>query len=102
MYGDNNKVVAWAGVTFASVEKAQRAAHAFTAAAATAEFDVYDVANGKWSWSAWRTCDEDNEEARVATSPNHFTTKQNARRAAENVRMNAPHADWTNPNPASN
>ncbi|MCW2690602.1 MAG: hypothetical protein JWR37_5492 [Mycobacterium sp.] len=86
LYGDNNKVVAWAGESFPSVCLAERAADDFKASAGTAEFDVYDEVGGKWRWQAWLT------NIRVATSANGFTTKQNARRAADNVRGNATDA----------
>jgi uncharacterized protein len=81
--GQNNRVVAWAGKTFASVTGARRAAEDFKTCSATADFEIYDEPRGTWRWRAWHA------QHQVAVSANGFTTKQNARRAAENVRANA-------------
>ena len=81
--GENHRVVAWAGRTFDSVTEARRAADDFKRCSTTAEFEVYDTAHGSWRWRAWHA------QQQVAVSANGFTTKQNARRAAENVRANA-------------
>jgi uncharacterized protein YegP (UPF0339 family) len=86
LYGDNHKLVAWAGEAYRSLADAEQAADDFRTSAATAEFDIYDESSGKWRWQAWLT------NARVATSARGFTTKQNARRAADNVRQNATEA----------
>ena len=81
--GHNNSVVAWAGRTFDSVTDATHAADDFKTWSATAEFEVYEGARGSWRWRAWQA------QQQVAVSANGFTTKQNARRSAENVRANA-------------
>jgi uncharacterized protein YegP (UPF0339 family) len=84
LHGENNRVVAWAGRTFDSVADAKQAANDFKRWAAAAEFDIYDGARGSWRWRVVRG------KQIVAVSANGFTTKQNARRAAENVKTNAP------------
>jgi uncharacterized protein YegP (UPF0339 family) len=80
--GHNNTVVAWAGRTFDSVTDARKAADDFKTRSATAEFEVYEGPRGSWRWRAWHA------QQQVAVSANGFTTKQNARRAAESVRTN--------------
>ncbi len=80
--GENHRVVAWAGRTFDSVTEARRAADDFKRCSTAAEFEVYDTAHGSWRWRAWHA------QQQVAVSANGFTTKQNARRAAESVRTN--------------
>lgn len=82
LYGGNNKQVAWAGETFASMSNANRAAKAFKAGAKTARYDVYEDAGGHWRWRAWRASDK------VASSGESFSSKYAADRAAENVRDN--------------
>jgi uncharacterized protein YegP (UPF0339 family) len=81
--GQNNRVVAWAGRTFDTVAGATRAADDFKMCSTTAEFEVYDGVRGSWRWRAW------DAHQQVAVSANGFTTKQNARRAAESVQANA-------------
>ena len=66
---ENHRVVAWAGRTFDSTIEARRAAD--------------DAAHGRWRWRAWHS------RQQVAVSATGFTTKQNARRAAETVRAGA-------------
>jgi uncharacterized protein YegP (UPF0339 family) len=83
LIGQNNRVVAWARRTFDSVTGAGKAADDFKMRSAAAEFEIYDGARGSWRWRAWHA------QQRVAISANGFTTKQNARRAAENVGANA-------------
>jgi uncharacterized protein len=83
LYGDNNRMVAWAGETFASESNATRAAKDFKAGAATARYEVYTDTGGKWRWRAWRSSDK------VAASGESFDGEYEARRAAENVRDNA-------------
>ncbi len=81
--GENNRVVAWAGRTFDSVTAATLAANDFKRCSATTEFEVYDGARGSWRWRAWHG------DQQVAVSANGFTTKQNARRAADSVQAEA-------------
>jgi uncharacterized protein YegP (UPF0339 family) len=81
--GQNNRVVAWAGRTFESMTEAGKAADDFKMWSAATEFEIYDGARGSWRWRAWHA------QQQVAVSANGFTTKQNARRAAENVGANA-------------
>jgi len=88
LYGDNGRMVAWAGETFASTSNATRAANAFKAGAATARYEVYQESGGNdWRWRAWRSSDK------VASSGEDFASKSNAERAAENVRDNAGSAE---------
>ena len=92
---ENHRVVAWAGRTFDSTIEARRAAddfkkcsataefEIFKKCSATAEFEIHDAAHGRWRWRAWHS------RQQVAVSATGFTTKQNARRAAEIVRAGA-------------
>lgn len=80
---ENHRVVAWAGRTFDSTIEARRAADDFKKCSATAEFEIHDAAHGRWRWRAWHS------RQQVAVSATGFTTKQNARRAAETVRAGA-------------
>lgn len=86
LFGDNGEMVAWAGETFASEWNAKRAASAFKAGAATANYEVYSDAGGHWRWLALRSSDK------VASSGESFDSKSNAERAADNVRNNAGNA----------
>jgi uncharacterized protein YegP (UPF0339 family) len=83
LYGDNHKMAAWAGETFASTSNATRACEAFKAGASTADYDIYEDAGGNWRWRASRSSDK------VAASGEWFDSKSNAQRAADNVRDNA-------------
>lgn len=83
LYGNNNRMVAWAGETFASERNARRACEAFKSAARVAYYDIYQDAGGSWRWRAWRSSDK------VASSGESFDSKSNAERAAANVRDNA-------------
>jgi uncharacterized protein len=87
LIGLNNRVVAWAGRTFDSVTEARQAANCFAICSATADFEIYGEARGSWRWRAWHA------RQLVAVSANGFTTKQNARRAAESIRANARSAE---------
>jgi uncharacterized protein len=80
---ENHWVVAWAGRTFASVPDARWAAKDFKSCSTTAEFEIHDAAHGMWRWRAWHA------EQQVAVSATAFTTRQNARRAAEGVQARA-------------
>jgi uncharacterized protein YegP (UPF0339 family) len=83
LYGNNNRMVAWAGETFASTANALRAAQAFKVGAASARYEIYPDTRGDWRWRAWRSSDK------VASSGEAFDSKSNAERAAINVRDNA-------------
>ncbi len=83
LYGDNNRMVAWAGETFDSQSNATRAAKAFKAGAATARYEIYTDTGGSWRWRAWRSSDK------VASSGESFDGEYEANRAANNVRDNA-------------
>lgn len=83
LYGDNNKLVAWAGETFASTYNAERAAASFKAGASTARFEVYVDAGQAWRWRAWRSSDK------VAASGESFSSRSAAEASAENVQRNA-------------
>jgi uncharacterized protein YegP (UPF0339 family) len=83
LFGDNNKLVAWAGESFASRSNAERAALALKAGASTARYDIYEDSGSHWRWRALRSSDK------VAASGESFASKYDAERAAENVRDNA-------------
>lgn len=87
LYGGNNRMVAWAGETFASASNAKRAAESFKSGASSARYDVFKDVGGSWRWRAWRSSDK------VASSGESFADEHSARRAAENVRDNAGHAE---------
>lgn len=82
LYSNNNRMVAWAGETFASAANASRAAQAFKLGAASARYEVYQDTGNAWRWRAWRSSDK------VASSGESFDDKNNAERAAVNVRDN--------------
>lgn len=83
LYSGNDRLVAWAGESFASSSNAHRAAAAFKAGAKTARFEVYQDASSRFRWRAWRSSDK------VASSGESFTDRAAAQRAADNVRDNA-------------
>jgi uncharacterized protein YegP (UPF0339 family) len=83
LYGDNNKMVAWAGESFASMSNADRACRDFKSGASTARYESYVDDGGKWRWRAWRSSDK------VAASGESFDGQYEADRAADNVRRNA-------------
>ena len=83
LYAANDKMIAWAGETFASTGNATRAANAFKSGAATARYEVYEDTGSHWRWRAWRSSDK------VAASGESFSSKYSAERAAENVRDSA-------------
>ncbi len=82
LYGDNHKMVAWAGETFASSSNAKRAAESFKAGAKTARYEVYADGGNEWRWRAWRSSDK------VASSGESFSSQSAANSAAINVRDN--------------
>lgn len=82
LYAANNKLVAWAGESFASLHNAQRAAAAFRAGASTARYEVYFDAGSSWRWRAWRGSDK------VASSGEAFSSRAAAESAAAFVRDN--------------
>lgn len=86
LYAANNKLVAWAGESFASTSNARRAASAFKVGAKTARYEVYLDDGGKYRWRAWRSSDK------VASSGESFYSRSDAQRAAHNVRDNAGNA----------
>ncbi|OCB36990.1 hypothetical protein A5675_17330 [Mycobacterium malmoense] len=83
LYASNGEMVAWAGESFYSLSNATRAAQEFKVGAATARFEVYLDAGGRWRWRALRSSDK------VAASGQHFASKYDAERAAKNVQANA-------------
>jgi uncharacterized protein YegP (UPF0339 family) len=87
LYGENNRMVAWAGQTFDSHWDAERAAQDFKEGASSADFDVYLDEAKKWRWRAVRSSDK------VAASGEAFASKHNAQHAADNVQENASYAD---------
>ncbi|CUR54613.1 conserved hypothetical protein [metagenome] len=83
LYGANNKLVAWAGESFASPHNAHRAAASFKAGAKTARYEVYLDGGNAYRWRAWRSSDK------VAASGESFSNRGAAQAAADNVRDNA-------------
>lgn len=83
LYAANNKLVAWAGESFASLYNAQRAAASFRSGAKTARYEVYQDSGGSYRWRAWRSSDK------VAASGESFSSRGAAQAAADNVRENA-------------
>lgn len=83
LYGGNNKLVAWAGESFASLDNAKRAATSFKVGAKTARYEVYQDSGGSFRWRAWRSSDK------VAASGEAFSSRSAAQAAADNVRDNA-------------
>jgi len=83
LYAENEKMVAWAGESFASAANAQRAALAFKVGADTARYDIFQDTGGSWRWRAWRSSDK------VASSGESFSSQLAATTAADNVRRNA-------------
>lgn len=83
LYAENNRLVAWAGESFASTYNAHRAAAAFKAGAKTARYEVYADLAGQYRWRAWRSSDK------IAASGQAFSSQWAAQAAAENVRDNA-------------
>jgi uncharacterized protein YegP (UPF0339 family) len=87
LYSANNRMVAWAGETFASRANAIRAAASFKAGAAAARYDMYEDDAGSWRWRAWRSSDK------VASSGEAFSSREAAQQAAERVRDQAGTAE---------
>jgi len=85
LFSDN---VASSGEAFASKSNAERAANGFKAYAATSTYEVYETSAGNWRWRA----KAGNGET-IAGSGENFASKQNAERAADNVKANAGEAD---------
>lgn len=83
LYAGNNKLVAWAGESFASSYNAHRAASAFKAGARTARYEVYADIAGQYRWRAWSSSDK------VAASGEAFSSRWAVQAAADNVRDNA-------------
>lgn len=83
LYAANNRLVAWAGESFASPSNAHRAAAAFKADAKSARYEVYLDNGGNYRWRAWRSSDK------VASSGEAFSSWPAAQSAADNVRDNA-------------
>lgn len=83
LYGAINRLVGWAGESFASLSNAQRAATAFKVGAKTARYGIYPDASGAYRWRAWRGSDK------VAASGEAFSSRSAAQTAADNVRDNA-------------
>jgi uncharacterized protein YegP (UPF0339 family) len=86
LYGNDHKIAAWAGETFASLADARRAGESFKACASTARYEVYLDESNRWRWRAWSSGDQ------VAAAGGHFDSKSNAEGAAENVRVGAGRA----------
>lgn len=81
---EDNRVVAWAGTTFASLAYADQAAHDFRVNAEDPDYRVHARAGGRWRWTAWRS-----EGIRIAVSGHSFPTEDRARAAARRVQRQA-------------
>ncbi len=87
LISSNGQTVAWAGEAYASKSNAKRAAEAFQAGAAEAEYELYEDKGGDWRWRAHRGGNV------VAVPGESFASKANAQRAADNVRDSAGSAE---------
>ena len=81
---DDDRVVAWAGRTFASLAYADEAAHDFRVNADDPDYRLHAKPGGRWRWTAWRP-----EGVRVAVSGDWFPTEEAARDAARRVQHQA-------------
>jgi hypothetical protein len=81
---DDDRVVAWAGQTFASLGYADEAAHDFRVNADDPDYRVHAKAGGRWRWSAWWP-----EGVRVAVSGGWFPSAAAAHEAARRVQHQA-------------
>lgn len=81
---DGNRVVAWAGRTYASLAYADQAAHDFRVNADDPDYRVKAKTGGCWQWTAWRP-----EGIQVAVSGDWFSSETGARAAARRVRQQA-------------
>jgi uncharacterized protein YegP (UPF0339 family) len=81
MVSSNGQTTASSGESFASASSARTAAKNFVSKCATWRFEVYDDTGGKPRWRAIATNGQT-----VASSGEAFSTRSNARRAADNVR----------------
>jgi hypothetical protein len=81
---DDNRVVAWAGRTFASLAHADQAAHDFRVNADDPDYRIQSKAGDRWRWTAWRP-----EGVRVAVSAPWFPDEGAARDAARRVQQQA-------------
>ena len=88
LFADNGQNVASSGEPFASKSNADRAADGFKAGAASANYEVYESSASNWRWRA----KAGNGET-IAGNGDNFASKQNAERAADNVKANAGKAD---------
>lgn len=86
-------MVAWAGATFDTAAKAERAARAFLTGAGSARYEAYQTGSNAWRWRARRS------SSTVAYSGKPFATKADAETAADVVRRNATEAapPWAAP-----
>lgn len=87
LFGDNKKIVAWAGQTWGDPESAAAEKAKFKEASESATYDVYADTGGHWRWRAVV------DEEIVASSGESFDSKSNAQRAADNVREDAGSAE---------
>ena len=81
---DDDRVVAWAGQTFASLAHADQAAHDFRVNADDPDYRIQSKASDRWRWTAWRP-----EGVRVAVSAPWFLDEGAARDAARRVQEQA-------------
>lgn len=80
----NGENVASSGESFSSEQHATDAASNFKSKVASWDYEVYDDAAGEFRWRA-----KSSNGHKVASSGEAFASKQNAQRAADNVRDNA-------------
>lgn len=81
--GGNHRTVAVSGEAFDSPANAKRAAEGFKAGCDGWTYDVYADKGGSYRWRA-----KSGNGAIVASSGEAFFSQSNARRAADNVRVN--------------
>jgi hypothetical protein len=77
---DEGLVLAWSGVTFASLALADHAAHRFRLEPDGREFRIQERAGSSWRWTAWDASGE-----RVAVSGDWFATRAEAGDAARRM-----------------
>lgn len=84
LHDEQDRVIAWAGRTFADLAHADQAAHDFRVNPDDAEYRVQVGTDGRWRWTAWHP-----GGLRVAVSGDWSADEEAARDAAGRVRQQA-------------
>ena len=84
LVGDDNRVLACAGLAYPSQATADMAAHDFRTGGTGIEFQVIEGPDGTWRWTA------SNGAGAVATSCDAFTSQAAALAAVDEVRAALP------------